>query len=397
MNKQIDRRRLLKSGLLSLGALAGFPYLSMGAFPGQEIPIDENGHLWRSPGVREILPPLDNMAAALLARLNANENPYGPSESARKAVAESVVHGNRYAWKELSDFVGKIAAREGVKPANIMMGPGSSDLLEKVALLQFMKGGGNIISADPTFMSIVNVAEAVGAQWKAIPCKPDWSHDLEAMEAAVDANTRLVYICNPNNPTGAVTSADALLAFCSRVSEKVPVFIDEAYMELVEGNATRSMIELIHKGKNIIIGRTFSKIMGLAGLRVGYIVAQPALVAALGKITFAGMGIAYTSIYAAAASMDDTGFQAMTREKNAAAKKWLYEKLAALGYKEYIPSHTNFVLFPINMKGRDFLDAMTAKGVGVRSFEIANRTWCRVSLGTMDEMKLFAAALQSLS
>ncbi len=396
MNKQIDRRRLLKSGLLSLGALAGLPYLSMGAFPGQELPIDENGQLWRSPGVREILPRLGEAAPSLLARLNANENPYGPSEAARKAVVESVVRGNRYPWKELSELAAKIAVKEGVTTAHIMMGPGSSDLLEKVALLQFMKGG-NIISADPTFMSIVNVAEAVGAQWKAIPCKADWSHNLEAMEAAVDGDTRLVYICNPNNPTGAVTNADALLAFCARVSEKVPVFIDEAYMELVEGNATRSMIGLINQGKNIIIGRTFSKIMGLAGLRVGYIVAQPAFIASVGKITYGGMGVSYTSIYAATASMDDVGFQAMTREKNAAAKKWLYEKLAALGYKEYIPSHTNFVLFPINMKGKDFLDAMTAKGVGVRSFEIANRTWCRVSLGTMDEMKLFAAALQSLS
>ncbi|MFT4023575.1 MAG: histidinol-phosphate transaminase, partial [Flavihumibacter sp.] len=333
---------------------------------------------------------------SLLAKLNANENPYGPPETAQRAVMESVVRGNRYAWKELSDLISKISVKEGVQPANIMMGPGSSDLLEKVALVQFMKGG-NIVSADPTYMSLVNVAEAVGAQWKAVPCKADWSHDLEAMEAAVDGNTRLVYICNPNNPTGAVTNADALLGFCSRVSEKVPVFVDEAYMELVEGNATRSMIELINKGKNIIIARTYSKIMGLAGIRVGYIVAQPAFIASIEKITRGGMGISYTSIYAATASMEDAGFQAMTKEKNTAAKKFVYERLNALGYKEYIPSHTNFILFPIKMKGKDFLDAMTAKGVGVRSFEIQKKPWCRVSMGTMDELKLFVETLQTLS
>lgn len=396
MNNQIARRQLLKSGLLSLGAMASLPYLSLGAFPGQDIPLTESGDIYRSPMVSEILPGLRKDPPSLLAKLNANENPYGPPEVAQKAVMESVVRGNRYAWKELFDLINKIAVKEGVDAKNIMMGPGSSDLLEKVAIVQFMKGG-NIVSADPTYMSLVNVAQATGAKWKAVPCKADWSHDLKAMEAAVDANTRLVYVCNPNNPTGAVTNAAELLDFCSRVSEKVPVFVDEAYMELVEDNATKSMIELINKGKNIIIARTCSKIMGLAGIRVGYMVAQPAFIATIEKITRGGMGISYTSIYAASASMDDMAFQTMTREKNTAAKKWLYEKLTAMGYKDYIPSHTNFVLFPIKMKGKDFLDAMTAKGVGVRAFEIQKKTWCRVSMGTMDEMKLFAESLQTLS
>lgn len=396
MNKQIARRQLLKSGLLSLGALASFPYLGLGARPGQDIPLDEDGHIYRSPMVREILPEWQPDMPALLARLNSNENPYGPSDVARQAVLDTVQQGNRYAWKESVDLANKIALKEGVKPECIMMGAGSTDLLEKVAMLQFMKGG-NIISADPTFMSIVTTAEAVGAQWKAVPCKADWSHDLKAMEAAIDGNTKLVYICNPNNPTGAVTKADELLDFCSRVSARVPVFVDEAYMELVEGNATKSMIELINQGKNIIIARTFSKIMGLAGLRVGYVVAQPAFIAALGKITFGGLDLAYTSIFAAKASMDDMAFQIMTKEKNNANKKWLCERLTALGYKDYIPSYTNFVIFPIKMKGKDFLDAMMAKGVGIRVFEVQKKPWCRVSLGTADELKLFVDALQALS
>lgn len=395
MNKQMDRRKLLKSGLLTLGAMASFPYLGMGAFPGQSLELDEKGNIYRSPMLREILPGLRKDPVSLLAKLNANENPYGPPTMAQKAVIESVVRGNRYAWKELLDLYNKIAVKEGVPADHIMMGPGSSDLLEKVALVSFMQGG-NIVSADPTYMSLVNVAKSVGADWKAIPCKADWSHDLKAMEAAIDAKTKLVYICNPNNPTGALTNADELYDFCSRVSDKVPVFIDEAYIELAEDTGAKSMVSLLNKGKNVIIARTFSKIMGMAGIRVGYVAALPSFISKVEKITRGGMGISYTSIYAASASMDDIAFQTMTKEKNTAGKKWLYTQLDKMGYK-YIPSHTNFVLFPIKMQGKPFLEAMTAKGVGVRAFEIQKKPWCRVSIGTTEELKLFADTLQTLS
>jgi histidinol-phosphate aminotransferase len=130
-------------------------------------------------------------------------------------------------------------------------------LLEKVAIVLFMKGG-NIVSADPTYMSLIKVAESVGAKWKAVPCKNDWSHDLKAMEAAIDSETKLVYICNPNNPTGALTDAQELEDFCSRVSEKVPVFIDEAYLELADGK-TKSMVSLLGTKKNVIIARRYQQ------------------------------------------------------------------------------------------------------------------------------------------
>lgn len=393
----MDRRQLLKSGLLSLGAAAGIPYLQPGAFAEHTPAPDAGGRLFRSPLVREILPgkgSFDLHAPELTARLNANENPYGPSSAAQDAVVRSVVHGNRYAWKELFDLIEKIAQKEGVPGNHIMMGPGSSDLLEKVAMVCFQRGG-NIVSADPTYMSIVNVAKAVGADWKAIPCKADWSHDLAAMEAAIDSKTRLVYICNPNNPTGAVTSGKELYDFSSRVSGKVPVFIDEAYMELAGTGATESMVTLLAKNKNVIIARTFSKVMGLAGIRVGYIAALPSFLDSIDQVTRGGMGIAYTSIFAASASLDDASFQTMTIEKNNSTKEWLYGELKKLNYP-YIPSHTNFVLFPIRIPGKIFLEKMMAAGVGVRAFEIRNQPWCRVSIGTYQEIELFVKALQSV-
>jgi histidinol-phosphate aminotransferase len=390
----MQRRKLLKSGLFTLGALSGLPQLSLGAFASQSVELDAKGNIIRSPMVREVLPGFRKDPPALLAKLNANENPYGPSDAAQKAVMESVVRGNRYAWKELFDLVEKIAQKEGVPANHIMMGPGSSDLLEKVALIAFMKGG-NLVSADPTYMSLVNVSKAVGATWKAVPCKADWSHDLKAMEAAIDSNTKLVYICNPNNPTGAVTNGDELYDFCSRVSEKVPVFVDEAYMELA-GNATRSMVGLVAQKKNIIVARTFSKVMGLAGIRVGYMAAQPEFISKIDDITRGGMGIAYTSIFAANASMDDVAFQQMTIERNNKVKKYCCENLEKMGY-QYIPSHTNFVLFPIAIPGKKFLESMTAKGVGVRAFEVKGKPWCRVSMGTMEEMELFVSTLKTMS
>ncbi|TDB65967.1 pyridoxal phosphate-dependent aminotransferase [Arundinibacter roseus] len=395
MNQKLDRRSLLKSGLLTLGGLAVAPHLSAGAFSNVPLNIDRSNRIYRSPLLREHFLDEEPDFTKMIAKLNANENPYGPPAAAKKAVSDSVSGGNRYAWRELYDLVAKIAKKEGIAPDHIMMGPGSSDLLEKVAIVLF-KDGGNVVSADPSYMSLMNVAKSVGATWKAVPCNDDWSHNLKAMEAAVDKDTKLVYICNPNNPVGMITPGKELLDFCSRVSEKVPIFIDEAYIELAVGADTESMVSLLQKKKNVIIARTFSKIMGMAGLRIGYIAALPAFLDQIQEITRGGMGIAYTSIAAASAAMDDTEFQDTTRKLNHEAKLYLYSNLDKMGYK-YIPSYTNFVIFPITMAGKEFLGKMSSKGVMVRSFDISNKTWCRVSIGTMDEMKMFVGALQDLS
>ena len=389
MNQTMNRRNLL----MTLGGIAAVP--AMGAFANVPSQLDANGNIFLSPNVRENF--LDNAEKLpnSMIRINANENPYGPPMSARKAVCESVATGSRYSWKELENLTAKIAKKEGVTPAHIMMGPGSSDLLEKVALVLF-KNGGNVVSADPTYMSLVKVAEATGATWKAIPCKEDWSHDLKAMEAAIDKDTKMVYICNPNNPMGSITAGQELMDFCARVSEKVPVFIDEAYLELAVGANTETMVPLLAKNKNVIIARTFSKIMGMAGLRVGYIAALPATLDNIQKITRGGMGITQTSIAAAMASLDDAEFQDSTRKLNHEVKQYLCKNLERMGYK-YVTSYTNFVIFPINIAGKEMLQKMAAKGIMVRSYEIKGKPWCRVSMGTMDEIKQFVSAFESMS
>ena len=288
----------------------------------------------------------------------------------------------------------KIADFEGVSAKNIMMGPGSSDLLEKTAMVLFMNGG-NVVSADPAYMSLIRVAEAAGGTWKPVPLKSDWSHDLDAMEAAIDEETKLVYICNPNNPTGTITNSKELLDFCSRVSEKVPVFVDEAYLWFLDDAEKHSMVSLINEGKDVIIARTFSKIHGMAGLRVGYAVAQEATLDSLQRITRAGMGISYSSVYAAMAAMDDADFIEKSRTLNAEARTYVYETLQSKGF-EPVASHTSFMIFPIEMEGKEFLNKMRAQSVGVRAFNFMGKNWCRVSMGTLEEMKLFTAAIDKV-
>ncbi|WP_254562030.1 pyridoxal phosphate-dependent aminotransferase [Dyadobacter diqingensis] len=396
MGVKIDRRSLLKSGFASLGAMAVAPFLNDGAFAETPLRLDKADRLFLSPMVRAHYLDQEPNFAKVVARIGSNENPYGPPPLARKAIAESIEKGNRYARTELRDLVAKIAAKEALTPDNIMMGNGSGDLLEKTALAMFEKGG-NIVSADPTYMSLIRVAESVGATWKPVPCKADWSHDLDAMEKAIDKDTKLVYLCNPNNPVGSVTSTKALTDFCNRVSEKVPIFIDEAYLELVEGADNTSMVSLVKDKKNIIVARTFSKIMGMAGLRVGYVAAMPSTLESIRKVAKGGgSGIACTSVYAASAAMDDIEFQNSTRKLNTEAKTYLYENLTAMGYK-YVPSYTNFVIFPINMPGKEFLTKMSDKGIIIKAMDIQDKPWCRVSIGTKDEMKLFVSALQTLS
>ncbi len=394
METMVNRRDWLKRGVLTAAGVMAAPYLTYGAFPSQPLALDAKGNISYTPFFKEFLPHASLRPVELAAKLNANENPYGPSPLAVDAMQKYAPKGNRYAWKELYELMDKIALEEGVTQENIMMGPGSSDLLEKTAMV-FFQNGGNIVSADPAYMSLIKVAEATGASWKPIPLKKDWSHDLAAMEAAVDDDTKLVYICNPNNPTGSMTDHMELLDFCSRVSERTPIFIDEAYLGFLEDGAQKSMVSLIEQGKNVIIARTFSKIQGMAGLRVGYIVAQPSTLEIIQQVTRGGMGISLPSVYAAMASMDDVAFKNESRKLNKECREYVYENLNRLGF-EYVPSSTSFILFPIAMDGKPFLEKMTAEGVGVRAFEIYGKNWCRVSMGNMDEMKLFTTALEKV-
>ncbi len=335
-------------------------------------------------------PDIENLKARLLA----NENPWGPSKKAVTAIAESASKGNRYVYSSSLKMVEILAKKENVSPENILIAPGSTDVLEKVAFALCMKGG-NVVSADPSYLSLVNTAKSIGATWKNIPLRADYAHDLKAMAQAVDAETKLVYICNPNNPTGTLTPVEEIIPFCKTVAPKVPVFIDEAYIELLEKPETQTAVSLVKDGFDVIISRTFSKIHGMAGLRIGYMVASAERVKMIQKIVRTEMGISITSLEGALASLKDVEFQEYTRENNIKNRTYVFGELEKAGLNP-IPSFTSFILFPIQMPVKDMLGKMFEKGVGIRGYEIQGKPYARVSMGTMDEVKLFVKTLQGI-
>jgi histidinol-phosphate aminotransferase len=191
---------------------------------------------------------------------------------------------------QMSQLSGKIAAFEGVTQKNIVMDSGSTPLLHAAAQV-FIKGGKNVITGDPSYDDLPTYAEELDGKWVKVPLTADYKLDLKAMEAKIDANTGLVYICNPNNPTATVVDTAELKAFCERVSKKVMVFVDEAYIDYLSDPQAATMIGQLKAGNNIIIARTFSKLYGFAGLRLGYAVALPDTIDQLKKYSSGGFNI----------------------------------------------------------------------------------------------------------
>lgn len=392
MGNTLSRRTLLKRGALLAGGLP---------FAGSLLEKVQASPLITSPASyfpeehwteREVLM---NTPAALKARLNANENPFGPSDKAKKAIEEALPTSYQYPFRSMGELTGKIATFEGVKPENILLASGSSPLLMASALY-YGKPGSNIITGDPSYADLPSKAERMGVKIVKVPLTAEFKLDLDAMEKAIDANTTLVYICNPNNPTATVLEKDKLKSFCERVSKKVTVFIDEAYIDYLDDPQGTTLIPMVNTGANIIVARTFSKLYGFAGLRIGYVVTQPDTIKKLSLYTEASMSISATTLQAAIASYQDREFLDGALKKTIASKSYLYDVLKKEGYT-YVPSSTNFVLFPIKMDGRQFTDEMMKRGVGVRFWKFNNKDWCRVSIGRMDEMEAFAAAFKELS
>lgn len=330
----------------------------------------------------------------LKARLLANENPYGPSSMARLAMLENVKMGNRYGHGESADLISLLAEMEGVPEDHILLGPGSSDLLEKTAIVMFHKGG-NVVAADPSYMSLIKTALYFEADLKAVPLTDDYAHDLDGMAAAIDGDTKLIYVCNPNNPTGSLTDSSKLRSFCETQSSKAPIFVDEAYLEFLEDSTSHSMVDLVTKGKDVIVSRTFSKIHGMAGLRVGYIVALPKTIKKITSLSRPNMGMNVVSLKAALASVKDKEFQEMSRVKTKECREYIFSTLEGLDIP-YIPSYTSFIMFPLQQDGKKYLADMFAHGIGVRLFDIDGAPWSRVSMGTMEEMEMFVDTLKKV-
>ena len=391
MHTPLNRRDLLKRGALLTG---GLTFLS-GSFLSNKVqgaplvdePFTGKGFISSDMEALETTPP------AIKARLSANENPFGPSANAKQAISEAIEMSYQYPQATRRILEEKITTYEGVKADQLLMAAGSSPLLLAAALLF---GKGTIVSATPTYEDLLRHAEQMGTKVVRVPLTADRIYDLDAMEKAVDSSTSLVYICNPNNPTATVVDNAKLKAFCERVSKKTTVFVDEAYIDYLDDPKSVSLIDSVKKGQNLIVARTFSKLYGFAGLRVGYLIAQPEMVKKMSMYTAGPMSISATSFAAAGVAYQDKDYLQDAFKKTMDSKKFLYETLKKEGY-EYIPSSANFVLFPVKMESKKFAEEMMKRGVSVRSWRFENKEWCRVSVGKMEEMEAFASAFKELS
>jgi len=338
-----------------------------------------------NPTEEYILPDLDNSPILL----RSNENPYGPSPLARTAMAKSINTSNRYGWTLWPELIKLIAIKNNVSDNNVTLGAGSTEILDLILQYTASKKG-NFIMAETTFDYWTAPYEKLGLKKITVPLTKDKKHDLPAMLKAIDSETKMIYICNPNNPTGTICNREELVSFINEASKKAIVFVDEAYIDFTK---EQSLTNLVIENKNVIITKTFSKMYGLAGARVGYAVAHSATIDEINNFKSSpNMSVSVVSATAAIASLNDENFIRQVYTSNEEVKKYTIEQLTKLNL-ECIPSYSNFVYFSLENYKKDYFKQLESHNImGTRIYE-ENGKWTRITIGTLKEMQRFIAAI----
>lgn len=331
-----------------------------------------------------------------IVKLASNENPLGLPESARQAMADAISGLGRYPDPNGFELKAALSARYGVPADWITLGNGSNDLLE-LASLALLAPGASAVYAQHAFTVYRLATQARGARHIMVPAR-DYGHDLDAMYDAIDADTRLVFIANPNNPTGTFLPAGRIAAFLARVHDRwgdgVTVLLDEAYNEYLDPEFRFDSARWVEQYANLIVSRTFSKAYGLAGLRVGFAIAQPGLTDVLNRVR-QPFNVNSLAQVAAIAALGDAAFLRQSYELNKAGKQTLVEGFTRLGL-EYVPSYGNFVLVRVGDAARINLELLK-KGVIVRPVAGDGLPeWLRVSIGLAEENARFLDALTAI-
>ncbi|WP_338868856.1 histidinol-phosphate transaminase [Myxococcus stipitatus] len=329
-------------------------------------------------------------------RLFSNENRYGPCEGALRAMRESLHLASRYAAMDSTATLKKlIAEQEGLTPEHVLLTSGAFEALTLIA--NKFAPGGSVVCSERVYDVIPVYSAQAGGKVERVPLDASLAHDLKAMEARVGADTRLVSVCNPSNPTGTVVDSAKLRAFCEAVSPRASVLVDEVYLHYLEPAPGLSMVDLVRAGKNVIITRSFSKIFGLAGMRVGYALAQPALIKQLHDRR--ASLLSSVSTVAAIASLQDTTYVSRMRKLNAEARKVTTAVLDEVGMK-YIPGHANFLWIPLNANQFDLPARFAPHGFHLRTNPResipAEVSALRLTIGTVEEMRTFGTLLRSV-
>lgn len=326
-------------------------------------------------------------------KMASNENPLGPSPLAKKAIIAHLNDMHIYPDSNYFELRHRLAADLKLAPECIAVGNGSDEVLKMLAEA-FINSGDNVILPQPTFSEYQFVSTIMGASCIKVPLQDNY-YDLDAMLGCVTSRTKMVFICNPNNPTGTLISGEKLKAFSTRLPEEVLLVVDEAYSEYVESQDFASAQTILPDRPQTIILRTFSKLYGLAALRLGYGISSKEIIAALGRVRepFNVNGLAQ---YAGMAALDDREHITRSLETNRVGKAFLYEELQALGLK-YAPSQANFIFVDVGRDAGEVFRGMLNKGVIIRSCQnFGCPTAIRVTIGTPEQNCRFIKALQSV-
>ncbi len=336
-----------------------------------------------------------DVGAKAMIRIGANENPYGMGPMAAEAVRNAIAVGNRYPGELTGQLIGAIAKFHDVPTEQIALSPGSGDVL-RGATLAFTSASLPLVGAAPTFEAPARIAEMTGAPVRAPKVLANGKLDLASM-AEQGAGAGLFYVCNPNNPTGSIVSADAVADFVARVRKintNGIILVDEAYGDLVDDPSFGSATKLIATDKRIVVSRTFSKIHGMAGLRVGYAIAHPDTLAAMRKTLSMG-NIAATSLAAALASLGDTENMKKQKAMNRDTRALVRKAFEGAGYT-VLPSEANFIMVDIKRDVRGYQAAAREAGVQIARPFPPLSTYARITIGTAEEMKVATPTLLSL-
>ena len=360
-------------------------------------PIWNLAHPWlRDLVAYEPGKPIEDVARELglepssIVKLASNENPLGPSPRALEAMRACLERSHFYPDGGGYYLREAIGDRCGLKRENVILGCGSNEVIEFIGHA-FLKPGDEIVTAQHAFVVYKLMATLFGARTVEVP-DPGYKHDLDAMAAAITPATREVFIANPNNPTGTLVSQAEIDRFMAKVPDHVVVVFDEAYFEFLE-NAPDTL-KFVREGRNVVVLRTFSKIQGLANLRIGYGLANPELISVLQKTRqpFNANGIAQAG---ALAGLLDQEHQDKTRRITDEGRAYLQDSFTRL-HLEFIPSHANFVLVKVG-DGKAVFNALMRQGIIVRDMAAYKLPqWIRVSVGTMDQNMRFVTALGEL-
>ncbi len=333
-----------------------------------------------------------------IIRLLYNENPNGPSDIVVKAIKESIYRANRYCTfhePDLNVLKDRIAAKEGLSRENVLVGHGSFQPLMWLAV-QYGINGGEIIVPDPTFDVVGGIGKRIGATIRKVALTPSGYMDLESMQKRITNDTKLVTICNPNNPTGTFIEATELADFCLSISENCPVLIDEAYIHYLNDWRQYSMHNLIIQGQDVLISRTFSKIYGMAGLRIGYLLGPKHIIGTLEEnytLGFPGNMPNVISVAAAIAALDDDKFLMDSRHICSHLRTKLCEELRSLGLP-YFDSVTNFLYFDVR-DFQAFRSFMRSNNIILAGGWPALPNWARVTITTSEELSHFIALVKT--